>query len=120
MERLLASCLLFLPFAAAFVPSYRRGVVGLGPESISYALRAVSMSTALHYPHLHLTEYPDDNFEHTLGYGQADFAPSRLQEISSNCIANVIRNKKPMNAVNDLLDCLVSCNEPIMISIHYS
>jgi hypothetical protein len=62
--------------------------------------KASKITTPSPYPFLHLTEYPNDDYQHIRGYGQQNVTQSKLQEISSNCIANIIRNKRGIDTVS--------------------
>jgi hypothetical protein len=54
--------------------------------------------------HLHLAEYPDDDYSHTLGFGDPEHKLSKLQMISALCIAETTRNKIPIDTVSWLED----------------
>jgi hypothetical protein len=55
-------------------------------------------------PYLHEAEYPNDDFTHIFGHGDPNHVQSRLQDISALRIEEVVRNKKPIDAVrNDYL-----------------
>lgn len=47
--------------------------------------------------HLHVAEYPEDDFSHTLGFGDPQHQLSRLQKISALRIADTVRNKIPLD-----------------------
>lgn len=47
--------------------------------------------------YLHLTQYPDDDYSHILGYGSADHNMSKLQQISRDRIKDVILSKTPID-----------------------
>lgn len=53
---------------------------------------------------LHLREYPHDNYEHILGYGNSNHKLSRLQEIVRLRIADVEQSKKPIDTQGCGLD----------------
>ena len=49
--------------------------------------------------HLHLEEYPDDDFNHILGLYDENHRESRLQSITRLRIADVLLSKKPIDTV---------------------
>jgi len=57
--------------------------------------------------YLHVTEYPDDNYNHIYGYDDNNHQLSKLQLISKLRIEDTIRNKKPIDTVSccSLHDC---------------
>ena len=50
--------------------------------------------------YLHVTEYPDDNYNHIYGYDDNNHQLSKLQLISKLRIEDTIRNKKPIDTVS--------------------
>lgn len=99
---LLALCLALVPLVAPFSRSVPLALeftaVSIVSSSVLFSRRAKPEPSP--YPHLHLSEYPKDDYDHVLGHGNPGFVPSRLQEISARCIEDVIRNKKPIDAVS--------------------
>ena len=51
------------------------------------------------FPHLHVSEYPEDDFSHVLGFGDQNYTLSRLQYISKFRIEEVKKNKIPLDVV---------------------
>lgn len=68
--------------------------IGLGASSVSSSDGNTVMSF------VHHREYPNDDFSHILGYGNADHTPSKLQQISALRIEEVIRHKTPIDTVS--------------------
>jgi hypothetical protein len=52
--------------------------------------------------YLHLSEYPNDDFSHILEYNDPEHQLSKLQQITVARIAEVIRNKTPIDTVKIL------------------
>ena len=50
--------------------------------------------------YLHEAEYPGDDFTHTLGFSDCDHQPSKLQQIATNTLKDVTRNKLPVDTVS--------------------
>ena len=50
--------------------------------------------------YLHITEYPNDNYNHIYGYDDNNHQLSKLQLISKLRIEDTIRNKKPIDTVS--------------------
>jgi hypothetical protein len=48
-------------------------------------------------PWLHLSDYPDDNYDHILGIDDPHHSPSKLQQITALRIADTLRSKKPID-----------------------
>eukprot|EP01039_Chlorochromonas_danica_P006324 gene6324-6974_t len=61
-------------------------------------------SSSLPYPHLHLAEYPHDDYGHILGYGDPSHVPSRLQNISALRIADLQRSKQAIDTNGCAID----------------
>lgn len=53
--------------------------------------------------YLHITEYPNDNYNHIYGYNDNNHLLSKLQAISKLRIEDTIRNKKPIDTVSYFL-----------------
>ena len=53
--------------------------------------------------YLHITEYPDDDYNHIFGNHDKNHKLSKLQMISKLRIQDTIRNKKPIDTVSDML-----------------
>jgi hypothetical protein len=75
------------------------GVLGVSKGPLFNNLLSLMMS-AKDFPHLHLAEYPDDDYSHTLGFGDPQHKLSQLQKISALCIAETTRNKIPIDTVS--------------------
>lgn len=92
---------LLLPFLSVFLVEGFRREASVARVLLSAALKTRSSALKLaEQSFLHLSEYPKDNFSHILGFGTLNHTQSKLQEISSRCIEDVIRNKKPIDAVS--------------------
>lgn len=71
--------------------------------------------------YIHITEYPNDNYEHIFGYNDVDHQPSKLQLISALRIKETIRNKIPIDTVRFILIMISLClHTNIFIYIYYS
>ncbi len=53
-----------------------------------------------HNDYLHVSEYPNDNYNHVLGYGIKDHNMSKLQSISKERIKDLKLLKAPIDAVS--------------------
>lgn len=100
----LTLCLALVPFVCSFSRikharlDLARTISSVVSSFVLFSRRAKPEPSP--YPHLHLSEYPKDDYNHILNYGNLAAVPSRLQEISTRCIEDVIRNKKPVDAVS--------------------
>jgi len=54
--------------------------------------------------YLHVSEYPDDDYSHILGYGITDHNMSKLQQISRDRINDVILSKTPIDTQGCAID----------------
>lgn len=63
---------------------------------------------------LHEAEYPGDDFTHILGFSDCDHEPSKLQQIASNTLKDVTRNKTPVDTVshNHILSSFLRLKPP--------
>lgn len=59
--------------------------------------------------YLHESEYPGDDFTHILGFSDSSHEPSKLQQIASNTLKDVKRNKTPVDTVSISKCWLVKC-----------
>ena len=64
---------------------------------------------------LHESEYPGDDFTHILGFSDCDHEPSKLQQIASNTLKDVKRNKIPVDTVS-----IVACGQHKCFKSHPS
>jgi hypothetical protein len=66
----------------------------------SRSASSVSSRNAASRDFLHEAEYPGDDFTHILGFSDCDHEPSKLQQIATNTLKDVTRNKTPVDTVS--------------------
>lgn len=82
-----------LHLISAYVGSFRTLTLKLTPFKLFSSNR----------PYLHLTEYPNDNYNHIYGFGNVDHTPSILQSISEEVIRDVKIKKVSYDSVSPVL-----------------